>query len=263
MSGSVRPIRVVVFSGPFFVAGADMFLWRLERHPAIEVLRVYCHGSGRGLRARIADLWRRRGWLGLPIMFIGGFGNVARTLRDPRSRREIRRVIRRLRDRIEIVPDLHAPQVLSRVSDLKADLGLIYGAPILRPELFELPRLGTLGIHHGRLPEYRGKKTTFWEVYNGEEAAGVTVQRVNAGIDTGGIIKSGNVPIGRNGYGRVWRQVQRLGVEIYLEAILQLTSISVDAQPQPAGQGKLYHDPTARDLLLLWVRQLKRRLVRS
>ncbi len=113
------------------------------------------------------------------------------------------------------------------------------------------------------MPEYRGKKTTFWEVYNGEETAGVTVQRVNAGIDTGDIIKSGNVRIGKNGYGRVWRRVQRLGVEIYLEAILQVGAGLADPQSQRAGQGKLYHDPTARDLLLLWVTQLKRRLLRS
>ena len=70
----------------------------------------------------------------------------------------------------------------------------VCGAPILKPELFEIPAFGTLGIHHGRLPEYRGKKTTFWAIYNGDSTAGVTIQRINAGLDTGEIVCTGEVP---------------------------------------------------------------------
>jgi len=58
------------------------------------------------------------------------------------------------------VPDVHAQAVLERVRAAAPDLGVIYGAPILKPELFGIPPLGTLGIHHGRVPQYRGKKTT-------------------------------------------------------------------------------------------------------
>jgi hypothetical protein len=101
-----------------------------------------------------------------------------------------RRLGRAMR-KVQTVPDIHAPDVLARVRALAPDIGVIYGAPVLRPELFEIPRLGTLGIHHGRVPDYRGKKTTFWEIYNGERVAGVTIQRVNKGIDTGEIVGAG------------------------------------------------------------------------
>ena len=237
-----------------------MFLSRLESHPGIELLRVYCQGSGRGLRARVADLWHRRGWLGLPVLLIGGLGELVSHLRSPRSAIEIRTAVRRLEELIRVVPDVHDPRVLAEVEDLEPDLGLIYGGPILRPELFELPRLGTLGIHHGRMPEYRGKKTTFWEVYNGEEIAGVTIQRVNAGIDTGDIVRSGSVRIGRKGYGRVWRQVQRMGVGLYLDAIIEVGEATVEPQARPTEKGRLYRDPTTRDLARLWLKQLTRRL---
>jgi methionyl-tRNA formyltransferase len=95
------------------------------------------------------------------------------------------------------------------------DVGVIYGAPVLRQELFEIPRLGTLGIHHGRVPHYRGKKTTFWEIYNGERVAGVTIQRVNKGIDTGEIVRRGEVEIGNRGYTAVERDTEALGLSLF------------------------------------------------
>jgi methionyl-tRNA formyltransferase len=115
----------------------------------------------------------------------------------------------------------------------------------LRAELFEIPALGTLGIHHGRVPQYRGKKTTFWEIYNGERTAGVTIQRVNRGIDTGDIVRMGEVPIGRKGYGRVWREVEALGADLYLQAVLdfkrgEARPVAQDAsRPRPPCTGSL------------------------
>ena len=113
----------------------------------------------------------------------------AEFLRAPRATLAARRDARPALARFETVRDVHAPAVIERLRALAPDLGVIYGGPLLKPELFEIPRLGTLGIHHGRAPKYRGKKTTFWEVFNGEPTAGVTIQRLNRGIDTGDIVR--------------------------------------------------------------------------
>jgi methionyl-tRNA formyltransferase len=120
--------------------------------------------------------------------------------------------------------------------------------------LFAIPTLGTLGIHHGRAPEYRGKKTTFWEMYNGERTAGITVQRVNPGIDTGEIVRRGEVEIGRKGYGRVWREVEEVGRRVYLEAILDVRLGTARYVPQDASAPRrpLYRQPGMRDIVRLW-----------
>jgi methionyl-tRNA formyltransferase len=143
---------------------------------------------------------------------------------------------------------------------MDADLGLIYGSPILRPELFEIPKMGTLGIHHGSLPRYRGKKTTFWEMYEGEERAGVTIQKVNRGLDTGEIVQEGHVRIGSRSRSRVWREVEDLGLQLYLRSILQVGAGTARLREQDGPKGQLYRDPPLTLIIRLWWRQLRKRI---
>ena len=171
--------------------------------------------------------------------------------------------MKRLSDRIYFVRDIHAQEVLGRVCALAPDLGLIYGSPILKPELYEIPALGTLGIHHGKLPEYRGKKTTFWAMYNGEQTAGVTIQRVNADLDTGEIALQGKVPIGHRSQQAVWKELETLGLDLYIQAILEVKQGTASYRPQVGKKGKLYRDPKLCDTLTLWRKQFSGHLSRS
>src|SRR5215475_8648418 len=146
---------------------------------------AFCQPGAQTFPTIIGDLWRRRGLLSLPLLLVQIGRTIGRFLINPRTELRTNSKIAGLSDRIHSVTNIHNAEVLERVRSLAPDLGLIYGSPILKPELFEIPTLGTLGIHHGKAPEYRGKKTTFWAMYNGEEAAGVTIQKINAGLDTG------------------------------------------------------------------------------
>jgi methionyl-tRNA formyltransferase len=98
--------------------------------------------------------------------------------------------------------------------------------------------LGTLGIHHGKVPEYRGNKTTFWAMYNGEPVAGVTIQKVNKGLDTGSIVKTGQVNAYRRGYPSVVRELEALGLDLYIQAILDVKHGVAEFKPQTGNQGE-------------------------
>lgn len=256
-----RPIRVVVFtSGPVLQRGSLQFLDRLEQHPQIELLACLAQSKQCARRAAYVELWRRRGVLAVPILLAEWVNAAWCFFRYFRRERELQRRLAALADRIYFVPDIHAPAVLDRVRELVPDLGLIYGSPILRPALFEIPALGTLGIHHGKAPEYRGKKTMFWAMYNGEQAAGVTIQKVNVGLDTGDIVKQGEVPIGRRSPRSVWRELEALGLDLYLQAILEVKQGTALHSPQVGKRGTLYRDPKLRDILRFWMRHFQRRL---
>ena len=140
---------------------------------------------------------------------------------------------------------------------------MIYGSPILKPELFEIPKLGTLGIHHGKVPEYRGNKTAFWMMYNGEPRVGVTIQKINRGLDTGQIVKAGEVKAFRRTYPAVVRELEALGLDLYIQAILEVRSGIAEFKPQVGVKGKLYRNPKAVEFLRFWGRQIKRRLKNS
>lgn len=253
-------IRVVVFSGgPVLERGVKQFLVRLESHSEIELLACICQSSEQSFQAVVKDLWRRRGLLAIPLYLIQTVKRLWRNLVHFKTEQELNKMLDKLTDHIYFVADIHAQTVLEQIHRLSPDIGLIYGSPILKSELFEIPVFGTLGIHHGKVPEYRGKKTTFWAMYNGEDTAGVTIQKVNAGLDTGQVVKSGEVPVGSRRYSAVWNELNDLGLDLYIEAILAVKNGTADPRPQSGKKGKLYRDPKIGDILRLWMRQINRR----
>lgn len=256
-----RPIRVVMFgSGPALVHDARRFLCRLESEPEIELVGAFCQARSTSVWGVAEDLLKRRGMLALPLFIAWAGGGTVRFLRRPQAERSLRWHLRGLSSRIWFVPDIHDEAVMERVRALTPDLGLVYGSPILRPELFEIPTLGTLGIHHGKVPEYRGNKTAFWAMYNGEETAGVTIQKIEAGVDTGQIVKEGAVPTRGRTLRSVMRDLEDLGLDLYIQAILEVREGRATYRPQAGPRGRLFRNPKLRDLLRFHFMQVKRRL---
>jgi hypothetical protein len=251
--------RIVLFCGAVPDPGALRLLDELRRQPEVEVVAALAESPGFGLRHRLRDLWRRRRWLAVPLLVAEALGTTARALTAPARFRRERRLRARLASQLEPVADLHAPDVRRRLRRMRPDIGLVYGGPILRPELFGLPRLGTLGIHHGKVPQYRGKKTTFWAMYYGEPAVGVTIQRLNAGLDTGEVVAEGEVPALDRSYREVWAELESLGVALFVRAVLEVGSGQADFRPQQGPRGRLYRDPTLPDLVRFWLRGARRR----
>lgn len=140
--------------------------------------------------------------------------------------------------------DLQSPEALEAVRAFAPDLGLSIAAPILRPPLFALPRLGTINLHKGRVPDYRGMPPAFWELWNGERSVGCTVHEVEAGLDTGRVVRSASVV--RSPYSTLrglQLQLDEVGITLMRDAALDLLGGRADPQPQPAG-GKTYRKPT-------------------
>jgi methionyl-tRNA formyltransferase len=156
-------------------------------------------------------------------------------------------------DRLEILPaeDLHAAATIATVEAFAPDLGLSLAAPILRRPLFSIPRLGTLNLHKGRLPDYRGMPPAFWELWNDEDSVGCTVHWVDDKLDTGPIVGERRVPRERFATLRALQmQLDEVGVELMKDAARAVFEGSASAKPQPAG-GRTYLKPTLRQLAAL------------
>jgi glycosyltransferase involved in cell wall biosynthesis/folate-dependent phosphoribosylglycinamide formyltransferase PurN len=251
-----RPIRVVLFCGPVLERGMIRFAHLLEQRPDIELVGAFCQSEGLGTWARLTDLVRRRGVIAAPLLAVELFETLSRRLTRPGFEREMGRARRTLMERLHVTTDIHSEPVLARIRELAPDLGLIYGGPILRPELFEIPRLGTLGIHHGTLPAYRGKKTTFWALYHGEPTAGVTIQRVNRGIDTGECVNYGAVHTAGRSYRQVESDLEELGLDLYVGSVLAVRNGTARPRPIAGEKRRLFRDPTPAQLLRFTMRRL-------
>ncbi|MFC1403600.1 MULTISPECIES: methionyl-tRNA formyltransferase [Streptacidiphilus] len=67
---------------------------------------------------------------------------------------------------------------------------------LLPPEIFDLPRHGTLNVHDSLLPAYAGFSPLIWALINGEREVGLTAHRMNAELDAGDVLLQHAVPVG-------------------------------------------------------------------
>lgn len=93
------------------------------------------------------------------------------------------------------VENYHNEEAINLLKSANADLGILYGTNIIKETVFSVPRLGSINIHQGLAPLYRGGPTVFWELYNGEREVGITVHFVAPRVDTGDIILQKTVPL--------------------------------------------------------------------
>jgi len=76
-----------------------------------------------------------------------------------------------------------------RIREAQVDILLnAHSLHVIRDEVLQAPRIGAFNLHPGPLPRYAGLNAVSWAIYNGEREHGVTVHRMDPGIDTGPIV---------------------------------------------------------------------------
>jgi len=151
---------------------------------------------------------------------------------------------RRANMRVVHVADIHAESSLDTVREFAPDLGLSLAAPILRRQLFSIPSLGTINLHKGRLPDYRGMPPAFWELWNDEQVVGCSVHWVDDKLDTGALVVATEVPRARYSTLRGLQLVlDEVGVALMCDAvrdILEGRSLVL----RQVGSGRTFRKPT-------------------
>jgi peptidoglycan/xylan/chitin deacetylase (PgdA/CDA1 family) len=159
--------------------------------------------------------------------------------------------------RIQTVADIHTDTTLATIRTFAPDLGLSLAAPILRAVLFSIPRLGTLNLHKGRVPHYRGMPPAFWELWHGENQVGCTVHHVDAKLDTGDVVCETAIERERFSTLRgLQLRLDQVGIELTRRAVVETLRGTSAATPQAQG-GTTNRKPTLRQIA-----QLERRLAR-
>lgn len=84
---------------------------------------------------------------------------------------------------------LNGGSVRQRLGELAPDVLVLIGCPILRDEVLSIPKLGTINVHLGIAPRYRGEHTIFHALRQRDYAhIGATIHQVDRGIDSGPLI---------------------------------------------------------------------------
>lgn len=157
--------------------------------------------------------------------------------------------------RIVCIDDIHADLCLELMSEFAPDLGLSLAAPILKPSLFKLPRLGTINLHKGKLPDFRGMPPAFWELWTDQPSIGCSVHWVDERLDEGAVLAESS--IGRDRYSTLrglQLRLDELGSALVCEVVEKVLKGQTEARTQVAGQGKTYRKPTLAQQSMLAAR---------
>jgi hypothetical protein len=91
-----------------------------------------------------------------------------------------------------VVSSPNSEEARAFLARLHPDLAIARCKVILRRDVYELPRAGTFVLHPGICPEYRNAHGCFWALANRDlERVGMTLLRVDDGIDTGPVYLHG------------------------------------------------------------------------
>lgn len=94
---------------------------------------------------------------------------------------------------------LKTKEAAAELSGLKPDLFIVvaYGQ-IIPKAILALPALESLNVHPSLLPKYRGPSPIPAPILNGDTETGITIIKLDAGMDTGPILQSLTIPLDRN-----------------------------------------------------------------
>ena len=93
------------------------------------------------------------------------------------------------------VTNVNDPSSARVIRGLSADVGVSIGNRVIAPAIFEIPPLGIINLHHGKIPDFRGGPPGFWELQAGAKTMGVSVHRIDTKLDHGELLAQGDVSI--------------------------------------------------------------------
>ncbi len=124
---------------------------------------------------------------------------------------------------------------ISQLRELRPDLiaVLAYGQ-ILPQSVLDLPAHGCLNVHTSLLPRWRGAAPIQWAILEGDAEGGVTIMRMDAGLDTGGIVATRATPIAPEDNAQTLHdRLAVLGANLLVQTIPRCVSGELPPRPQP------------------------------
>ena len=108
---------------------------------------------------------------------------------------------------------------------------------ILPPSILDLPPLGCINVHGSLLPKYRGAAPIQWAVINGETEVGVTIMRMDVGMDTGDILLPARLSVDADETsGSLFLKLADLGASTLIRAFNLLRQDKLPPVPQDHSQ---------------------------
>lgn len=134
------------------------------------------------------------------------------------------------------------PATASRIRETQVDILLnVHSLYLIHRDILGAPRLGAFNLHPGPLPRYAGLNSVSWAIYRDERQHGVTLHRMDPGIDTGPVVHQAIFPIepDETALSLAGRCV-RFGIPLVLQLLNEVSR-------EPKNISTIEQDPQARE----------------
>ena len=125
---------------------------------------------------------------------------------------------------------------IAQLQALQPDLIAVAAFGQLLPKtILDLPRFGCVNVHASLLPRYRGAAPIQWALLNDDRQTGVTIMKMDPGLDTGDILAQETTPIGPDDNAiTLHERLARMGADLLTRTIPPYVAGGIQPRPQPS-----------------------------
>lgn len=136
---------------------------------------------------------------------------------------------------------LKREDALEQLSDWEPDIIAVAAfGQILPQAALDIPPFGCVNVHASLLPRWRGAAPIQAAILHGDNQTGVTIMKMDAGLDTGPILRQRSVPIlDRDTAGSMSEKLADLGAQLLADTLPAYTAGELELQPQDDDQATL------------------------
>jgi methionyl-tRNA formyltransferase len=198
MQADIKP-RLVFMGSPDFALPTLRLL--AAHYPLVGVVTQPDQPAGRGRVLTSPPVKRLTQELGLPVI-------------QPRRLRE--------------------PEAMAQLDAWRPDLVVVAAfGQILRPVMLDLPRYGCINVHASRLPRWRGAAPIQAAILHGDAETGVTIMRMDSGVDTGLVLSQRTLIISPDDTaGTLSPKLAELGAQLLIDTLPAYLDGTLQPRPQ-------------------------------
>ena len=129
---------------------------------------------------------------------------------------------------------LSEPEAMEQLRTWAPDLIVVAAfGQLLRPDVLDLPPHGCLNVHASLLPRWRGAAPINAAILHGDEETGVTIMKMDPGLDSGPIVSQRAIPITpEDTAGSLFNKLAPLGAELLMETLPAYLRGEIEPRPQ-------------------------------
>jgi len=138
-------------------------------------------------------------------------------------------------------PSLKSEEARQPIIEARPDVMVVAAYGLILPQAaLDIPRLGCLNIHASLLPRWRGAAPIQRAILAGDAETGVTIMRMEAGLDTGPMLHKESLPIAdTDTAGSLHDRLAEMGARLIVEALARLERGDLAGEIQPV-EGVVY-----------------------